>query len=170
VLVAAGVGGAIAAAVLTHGGGGKKAALPPPAKASVSVKTVVTTAPGQTVVSTVQTTVQAPTTAPAATPTTSATSSSAAVNTSDPVALNNQGWYDIQHGDYNGALPLLQRAVQELQGSSSITRAYANYNLGITLIALGRCNEALPYLDVAKQMEPGRSEVHQALAQARKCS
>jgi tetratricopeptide (TPR) repeat protein len=92
------------------------------------------------------------------------------VNTRDPVALNNQGWYDIQHGDYSSALPLLQRAVQELQGSSSITRAYANYNLGITLIALGRCSEAMPYLNVAKQMEPGRSEVHQAISQAKKCS
>jgi serine/threonine protein kinase len=161
-LLAAGVGGAIAASVLTHGSGGKRnASVPPPAKASVSVKTVVTTAPGQTVVTTVEASTPAATTTPA---------TSSAVSTSDPVALNNQGWYDIQHGDYNGALPLLQQAVQELQGSSSITRAYANYNLGITLIALGRCSEAVPYLDVAKQIEPGRHEVHDALKQARKCA
>jgi len=139
--------------------------VPPPAKASVSVKTVVTTAPGQTVVTTVQ---QQP--PPTSTSTPATTSSSTSVNTSDPVALNNQGWYDIQHGNYNAALPLLQQAVQELQGGNDLTTAYANYNLGITLIALGRCSEAVPYLNVAKAIEPDRHEVHDALKQAQRCS
>ena len=163
-LVVAGAAGAIAALALTHDGG-KKAAVPPPAKASVSVKTVVTTAPGQTVVTTVQ--AQAP--PPTSTSTPATTTSTSAANTSDPVALNNQGWYDIQHGNYNAALPLLQQAVQELQGGSDLTTAYANYNLGITLIALGRCSEAVPYLNVAKAIEPNRHEVHDALKQAQKC-
>ena len=162
VLVAA-VAGVIAAVALTHGG--SKNAVPPPAKASVSVKTVVTTAPGQTVVTTVQQQPQ-----PTSTSTPATTSSSTSVNTSDPVALNNQGWYDIQHGNYNAALPLLQQAVQELQGGNDLTTAYANYNLGITLIALGRCSEAVPYLNVAKAIEPDRHEVHDALKQAQRCS
>jgi serine/threonine-protein kinase len=141
-LVVAGAVGAAAAAFLAHGGGHR--AVPPPAKASVSVKTVVTT-------------VQAPTTA--------ATTSAA----SDPVALNNEAWQDIQNGDYQAALPLLEQAVQQLQGGSDLTTAYANYNLGITLIALGRCDAAVPYLDVAKQLEPGRPEVHDALKSAHRC-
>jgi serine/threonine-protein kinase len=161
-LVAAGVGGVIAALALSHDG--SKKAVPPPAKASVSVKTVVTTAPGQTVVTTVQQQPPPPSTSAPATTT------SSSVDTSDPVALNNQGWYDIQHGNYNAALPLLQRAVQELQGGTDLTTAYANYNLGITLIALGRCSESIPYLNVAKAIEPGRHEVHDALKQARGCS
>jgi|SRR5579884_4276760 len=151
-LIAAGVGGAIAAAVLTHGG--KSGAVPPPAKASVSVTTVVTTAPGETVVTTVQSEPSPPTTAPAG---------------GDPVALNNEAWQDIQNGNYQGALPLLQQAVQDLQGGTSLTTAYANYNLGITLIALGRCGEAMPYLNVAKQIEPDRHEVHDALRAAHRC-
>jgi serine/threonine-protein kinase len=158
-LVAAGIGGAIAAAALTHGGG--KRAVPPPARASVSVKTVVTTAPGQTVVTTVQAT--------APPPTTTAPATSQPTSSNDPVALNNAAWSDIQRGDYRDALPLLRQAVQQLRGGTSLTTAYANYNLGITLIALGQCSQAMPYLDVAKQIEPGRHEVHDAIKQARKC-
>ncbi len=67
------------------------------------------------------------------------------------------------------ALPLLQQAVQELQGQSSITAGYANYNLGVTLIALGRCADAVPYLQTARQIEPGRHEVHDALKAAQHC-
>jgi Flp pilus assembly protein TadD len=85
------------------------------------------------------------------------------------VALNNAAWSDIQRGDYRDALPLLRQAVQQLRGGTSLTTAYANYNLGITLIALGQCSQAMPYLDVAKQIEPGRHEVHDAIKQARKC-
>ena len=64
----------------------------------------------------------------------------------------------------------MQQAVQELQGGSDLTTAYANYNLGATLIALGHCSEAVPYLEVARQIEPGRPEVHDALKVAQRCS
>jgi Flp pilus assembly protein TadD len=121
----------------------------------------VTTAPGQTVVTTVQAT--------APPPTTTAPATSQPTSSNDPVALNNAAWSDIQRGDYRDALPLLRQAVQQLRGGTSLTTAYANYNLGITLIALGQCSQAMPYLDVAKQIEPGRHEVHDAIKQARKC-
>jgi eukaryotic-like serine/threonine-protein kinase len=145
-LLAAGAGGGIAGALLT---GGSDKALPP-ARPSVSVKTV--TAEGTTVV----TTAAAPTT----TPTTSST---------DPVALNDQAWSLMNQQNYQAALPLLQQAVQELQGGTDLTTAYANYNLGVTLIALGQCSQAMPYLEVARQIEPDRHEVHDAMKAAQKC-
>jgi hypothetical protein len=67
-------------------------------------------------------------------------------------------------------LPLLQQAVQALQGQNGdVNNGYANYNLGVTLIRLGRCSEAIPYLETAKQLEPGRHEVHDALKIAQHC-
>lgn len=141
-LLAAGAGGGIAGAMLS---GGSNKALPP-ARPSVSVKTV--TAEGTTV------------TTAAAPPATSA---------SDPVALNDQAFSLMKQQNYAAALPLLQQAVQQLQGGTDLTTAYANYNLGVTLIALGQCSEAMPYLEVARQIEPGRHEVHDALKAAQKC-
>jgi predicted Ser/Thr protein kinase len=144
---------AAGAAVALSGGDSPKGA-PPPQKMSVSVKTV--TQPGTTVV----------TTAPAAPTTTAATAAAG-----DPYALNNQAWDLMQQGDYASALPLLESAVQQLQGRSDLGTAYANYNLGATLIALGRCDEAMPYLETARAIEPSRHEVKDALKQARRgCS
>ena len=145
-LIVAGIAGAIAAALLAHGN--TSSALPP-ARPSVSVRTVTETTPASTVV----TTAQAPTT-----------------QSSDPTALNDQAYELMQGHDYAAALPLLQQAVQELQGQSSTVAGYANYNLGITLIALGQCDSALQYLDAARHIEPGRHEVHDAMKAAHNCS
>ena len=77
----------------------------------------------------------------------------------------------MKRGDYAGALPLLQQAVQALQGQTGdINNGYANYNLAVSLIRLGRCSEAVPYLETAKQLEPDRHEVDQAMKIARKCA
>lgn len=145
------IGGGIAAATLGGGGGDKQAAPP------VSVKTV--TQQGRTV------TVPAPTTTPAP-PTTEAPP--AAGQNGD--ALNAQAFELMRRGDFAGALPLLQQAVQALQGQNgNVSNGYANFNLGVTLIRLGRCSDAVPYLEAAKQLEPGRHEVHDALKIAQQC-
>ena len=47
----------------------------------------------------------------------------------------------MQAGDYAGALPLLQQAVAKLSGVGFPNEAYANYNLGYTLLQLGSCSE-----------------------------
>jgi TolA-binding protein len=152
-LALAAIGGGAAAAVL---GGGDQQAQPPP-RPSVSVKTV--TQPGTTVV----------TTAPAAAPPTTATT--AAAPASDPHALNDQAYALMKQGNYAAALPLLQQAVQALEGQTGdIYTAWANYNLGITLMNLGQCSEAMPYLETSHALQPGRHEVQQALHQARKCT
>ena len=75
----------------------------------------------------------------------------------------------MQQGDYSGALPLLRSAAQKLQGSGRVEEAYANYNLGYTLLQLGHCREAATYLQRAMQLEPERSEPRAALARARSC-
>jgi TolA-binding protein len=142
---------AAGAAVALSGGDSSRGALQPQ-KVSVSVRTG--TQPGTTVV----------TTAPAAPPTTTAAASG------DPYALNNQAWELMKQGDYASALPLLENAVQQLQGRTDLGTAYANYNLGVTLISLGRCSEAMPYLETSKAIQPSRHEVKDALKQARHCS
>jgi tetratricopeptide (TPR) repeat protein len=138
------IGGVIAATTLQSGAS--------TVKPSISVKTV--TAPGTTVVRTVTTTTTAPTTTAAA----------------DPYALSDRAYQLMQTGDYVSALPLLETAVSQLQGRNDLGTAYANYNLGVTLLNLGRCGEAIQYLDVARALEPQRHEVHDALKDARKCS
>ena len=131
-------------------GGGIAGALLAGGNAKQTIKTVTTA--GKTVVTTAST----PTSTPSAPST-------------DPAALNNQAWSLMQQHNYQAALPLLQQAVQELQGGSDLTTAYANYNLGVTLIALGQCSAAAPYLEIARQIEPSRHEVHDALKVAQHC-
>jgi eukaryotic-like serine/threonine-protein kinase len=86
-------------------------------------------------------------------------------------ALNDRGYSLMQQGNYAGALPLLQQAVQGLRGSgpSDPYEGYANYNLGYTLYRLGRCSQAVPYLQRAQQLEPDRSEPGQILRRAERC-
>jgi tetratricopeptide (TPR) repeat protein len=77
----------------------------------------------------------------------------------------------MRRGDYVGALPLLQQAVQKLAGTGpgDPNEGYANYNLGYTLYRLGRCSEAVTYLQRAQQLEPDRHEPHKVLKQAEHC-
>jgi serine/threonine-protein kinase len=140
------IGGAIAAIVLTNGNS------KPTAKASAArtVTTVVTQG------TTVQTTV------PAAPPAPSQASLSGP-------ALNDAGFLKEKAGDYSGALPLLQQAVTKLNGAGFPYEGWANYNLGYTLLQLGRCNEATPYLEAAKQLEPKRHEPQDTLKAAKHC-
>ena len=157
------LGGGIAFAV-TRGGSPK----PRPARITTVVKNV--TQPGRTVVSTVVTTAAAPTTAPTTTaPTTAPTTGSSAQVGGDPIAENNRAWSLMQRGDYAGALPLLQDAVAKLSGGTDLGTAYANYNLGYTLMKLGRCSDALPYLEASRAIQPSRHEVKDAIKQAQTC-
>jgi serine/threonine protein kinase len=149
-LVAGGIAGAIAAAVFTGGKSSQE-------RTRTIIRSI--TEPGTTVRETV-TTAGPPTTSPSPAPPATATGGS---------ALNDQGYAKMQAGDYEGALPLLHQAVQKLSGVGYPTEAYANYNLGYTLLQLGRCDEAIPYLKTARKLEPHRSEPVAALAQAKAC-
>jgi tRNA A-37 threonylcarbamoyl transferase component Bud32 len=133
-LLAAGVAAAVAA---TRDSGGNDAA---PTKPPTVVKTV--TAPGTTVERTV-------TTAPAQ-PQPSSPSGS---------VLNDQGYTKMRAGDYAGALPLLEQAVQKLRGSGALTEAYADYNLAYTRFALGRCDGVVDLLNGSESIQGHRKEI-----------
>src|SRR6266536_1855029 len=92
-------------------------------------------------------------------------------HTPNPHALNDRGWSLMKQGRYSAALPLLQRAVRGLRGTGPAdpTEGFANYNLGFTLLQLGRCPEAQRYLERARALEPQRAEVDSALAGVRQC-
>jgi eukaryotic-like serine/threonine-protein kinase len=152
-LAAAVIGGVVLAAVLTRGDG-----------SSAAERTVVhtVTARGTTVRETVtqKASTQQPTTAPSPPP------------AADGHTLNDQGFAKMQAGDFAGALSLLQQAVPALQGAgpSDPYEGYANYNLGYTLIQLGRCDDAMTYLQNADRLEPHNRDVHKAIKSAEHCA
>jgi tetratricopeptide (TPR) repeat protein len=87
-------------------------------------------------------------------------------------ALNDRGYQLVQQGNYAGAVPLLQQAVQKLSGTGPADpyEGYANYNLGYALFRSGRCSDAVPYFQRAIQLEPDRSEPRAFHRRAQRCS
>jgi eukaryotic-like serine/threonine-protein kinase len=158
-LVGAGVAGAVLAARLSDNGGGKQ---------SATVTTVVKTVAGRA--TTVHETVTSQAGAPATTPGSSPSGPPVGAS-GNSHQLNDRGYALIQQNDYGAALPLLQGAVRSLQsaGPADPYEGYANYNLGYTLLQLGRCDEALVYLRRAQQLEPQRSEPVRDIKRAEKC-
>jgi hypothetical protein len=143
-LLAAGVAAAVAA---TRDSGGNDAA---PTKPPTVVKTV--TAPGTTVERTV-------TTAPAQPPSTQPPSTQPPPSSPSGSVLNDQGYAKMRAGDYAGALPLLEQAVQKLRGSGALTEAYADYNLAYTRFGLGRCDGVVDLLNASESIQGHRKEI-----------
>jgi hypothetical protein len=136
-LLAGAVTGALLAYALTRGDGGTTAA----GRVVTRVRTVTT----QGQVSTVEKPV-------------TVTGSSAPASASG-ADLNNAGFRKMQDGDYAGALPLLEQAVQKLQGTGSLDEAYADYNLAFTRFALGRCDGVLDLLDRSESVQGHREPI-----------
>ena len=154
-LLLAAAGGAVVAYLLTRDNGNGSAVASQPSVVTRTVK-------GQSrTVTVVSTAVPPSTTAPSRPP-----------PSTDGHTLNDQGYAKMRAGDYEGALPLLQQAVEKLRGAgpADAYEGYANYNLGYTLIQLDACAEAIPYLKTAERLEHGNRDVHDALQRAKKCA
>jgi serine/threonine-protein kinase len=149
-LVAGAVGGALLAYFLTRDD-------TPPATVVTRIQRVTT----QGRVTTVEKPVTVRTSA------TSATVSSRPAPTSPSgAALNIAGFRKMQAGDYEGALPLLERAVQKLQGAGSLDEAYADYNLAFTRLQLGNCDGVLDLLDRSESIQGQRAPIDRLREQA----
>jgi eukaryotic-like serine/threonine-protein kinase len=160
VLLVAGVAaGILAAYLLTRDDGRKSSPAAAPQPEVTTVLRTVTKASGQAT-----TVTQATTTTPPAT--------SAPPAAGSGHSLNDDGYRRMQAGDFAGAVPLLEQAVRALSGTGPRDpyEAYANYNLGYSLLRLSRCGEAIPYLQKADSLEPWRHEPRNALKQAEKCA
>jgi eukaryotic-like serine/threonine-protein kinase len=155
-LIAAGllVGGVAIAAALTSGGGDEPTPAP---KARTVVRTVTTAGEPVTVTQRVTT---------AAAPSSSGPSpgSGGGGSLAEGRRLNDQAFALMSRGDFAGALPLAQQALERLRGSGDPYEAFAEYNLGRSLIELGRCGQGLPHIDRSEQLQGHRSEFDDARA------
>jgi predicted Ser/Thr protein kinase len=142
-LVAAGVAGVALAVVLARRGDEQAVDTGP------RVTTVEQTAPGTTVEVTV-TAPQPPPPAPEPPPPPAGSASGA--------ELNDQGFALMRQGDFAGALPLLEEAVQKLAGTGELTEAYALYNLAATRAALGNCDGVEDLLERSEAIQGHRKE------------
>jgi serine/threonine-protein kinase len=100
--------------------------------------------------------------------TTQAPAASAPGSSQSGEALNDAGYSKMQAGDYAGALPLLEQAVQKLQGTGKLYEAYASYNLAYTRFQLGNCNGVLALLDRAESIEGRKAPIDQLRKRATK--
>jgi serine/threonine-protein kinase len=160
-LLAGAVAGALLAYFLTRGDSSPTAA---PTTIVTRVQTVTTQGQVRTVerpvtVTTSRVTTAAAAPAPTPNPTPPASGQSG-------VSLNNAGFAKMQRGDYAGALPLLEQAVQRLEGTRVLDEAYAKYNLAYTRFHLGNCTGVLDLLDQAEAIEGRKSAIDRLRAQA----
>ena len=78
----------------------------------------------------------------------------------------------LSDGEAAAALPLATAAFETLRGSGDVYEGNAGYNAGRSLIDLGRCDEAVPYLEAAAGTgSESQNEIRQAaLEEARACA
>ena len=74
------------------------------------------------------------------------------LSVADARALQDQSSAELRNGNWSQALALAQQALPALRGRDTTYEAYANYNIGAALAHLGRCEEAIPYLDRREAM------------------
>jgi len=105
-------------------------------------------------------TAQAPTTAPPA-ETTGAATTQTTTQTSGASAAQ-QGFAKLQAGDPAGAVPLLEQAAQQLQGTGGLSEAYNDYNLALALVETQGCSDqVLQLLDASQAIQGHRPQIDQ---------
>ena len=114
-----------------------------------------------------QTEAQAP--APAEEPETTTQPEQAQPVSGDAAQLNQRGYALLQRGDYDAAIPLLQKAVDSYPaGSKELDYGYALFNLGTALRQAGRAAEAVPILERRLAIPNQTKTVEKELKKARK--
>jgi hypothetical protein len=97
---------------------------------------------------------------PAATTPTPAAVTTAPATASSSSSLGLQGYRRMQAGDYAGAIPLLEQAASDLEGSGSLSEAYNDYNLAFSLTRTGGCStRVLQLLDASQAIQGARREI-----------
>jgi serine/threonine-protein kinase len=76
----------------------------------------------------------------------------AGLSVSQARALQDESTQAMSAGDWEQALSLAQEALPALRGRDTTYEGYANFNIGNSLAHLGRCDEAMPYLDRREQL------------------
>ena len=89
---------------------------------------------------------------PPTSPPTAPPPGTSSLSLSRAIELTDEATGLIRQGNYAAALPLAQRALARLQGTGHPYEGYANYDVGKSLAELGRCREALPYLERREQL------------------
>jgi eukaryotic-like serine/threonine-protein kinase len=137
-----GLGVVVAALIAARGDGDGEAAV---GQSTTIVRTV--TAEGETQRVTV--TAAAPETRPPSEPQPAPVGSLSAAQAR---ALQDSSTSALNGGEWERALQLAPQALPALRGRDRTYEAYANYTIGRSLAELGRCDEALPYLERREQM------------------
>jgi hypothetical protein len=82
-------------------------------------------------------------------------------------ALQDESTAALDAGDWERALALAQQALPALRGRDTTYEGYANYNIGRSLAELGRCEEALPYLERRLELGGPHPDVERTMARCR---
>jgi hypothetical protein len=147
VLVLLGLAGAAAAVIVADRGGGNG-----PARVVRLTVTRHGTAASRAVTT--------PATSPLSTATTTATSSATSATGGQSLAL--QGYAKMQAGDYVHALPLLEQAARDLQGTNSLDEAYNEFNLALSLAKTQGCSsQVLQLLDASQAIQGPKPPIDQ---------
>jgi serine/threonine protein kinase len=88
----------------------------------------------------------------------------------DGRTLNDAAFALMKAHEYERALPFARKAVKTAR-QGSVTRGYATFNLGYTLLKLGRCEESLAPLQLALRIEAksARKYIRPHIKQAQSC-
>jgi serine/threonine protein kinase len=151
-------GGAVAALLASRGDS---------PQTTESVRTVRVTRPGATVTHEVTVTTQRTTTASAPTTASPATTSPTTAPPPPPsgasaTQLTDQATALLRDGRYAEAAQKAEQALQSLRGTGQLYEAYALYDLGASLAALGDCKDARKALDESQRIQGHRSEIDAA--------
>jgi serine/threonine-protein kinase len=109
--------------------------------------------------------------APASTVTVTKPGTDILLRSDNPQILSDNAFALIALHRYAEALPFARKALR-LAIPGTPTQAYATFNLGLALLDLKRCNEALPILQHALTIEPAsqRAYVEGKIKRAQKCA